>query len=500
MKKLLSLVLLVCLLLLSAVPANAVAPSVPQNGLEIAPSLQETLDSYFDLRCNILMGEYRSTSDYETILALLSTSQSVSDSMLSRLSAKDNLATYHNVHVIDCSIRTNINSIEEIESGVYEVTIYEWTQICYNDGKSSSFDELGYGTHHTMILRLCGDGSFKIEEDIFDDSAFVGVRSFEDASVSNSVQVISTPSSASLTGINSTRGLFVDDLIEYANTWVSHANEDTGDEVAMDIAYYNTTQYGYYHQNDCANFVSQCLRAGGMQYDYGSGKDNKNWDGTQWWFDEYPDITFENYEVCPNSWRLVGKFIEYWTNQGYMKVPATATTVFAGNPVINNSGHVGICVGYNNSGTPIINAHTSDVYQVPYTMIGDGTITTIQIIRMKHDTHTSCTYASKDIHSHICKCTDCGENYYEAHTWVALGSSYRCSVCLMTSSYIPVAPSNIPENVLAKIQQAGLKGDFALSIDADTVLCSVDGQYYLVKECTEDMALQLVCSETNAAQ
>jgi hypothetical protein len=117
-----------------------------------------------------------------------------------------------------------------------------------------------------------------------------------------------------------------------------------------------------------------------MSYDYGSGKDNGNWDGTQWWFDINPSPQYENYYVSPNSWRYVPKFIEYWVNQGYSKVSATDASVYPGNPVINDTAHVGICVGYNSAGKPIINAHNRDVYHVPYTMIGSGTRSTIKIL------------------------------------------------------------------------------------------------------------------------
>ena len=36
--------------------------------------------------------------------------------------------------------------------------------------------------------------------------------------------------------------------------------------------------------------------------------------------------------------------------------------------------HVGICVGYNHSVTPIINAHTENRYHVPYTFNSDAPV------------------------------------------------------------------------------------------------------------------------------
>lgn len=113
-------------------------------------------------------------------------------------------------------------------------------------------------------------------------------------------------------------------------------------------------------------------------------KNYANADATQWWYDTYPSPLVGNLTVCPPAWRSVPNFVRYWTQQGYSNVLATASTVYPGNPVLHETAHVGICVGYNSAGTPIVNAHNSDVYHVPYTMIGSGTRTTIQINTKNH--------------------------------------------------------------------------------------------------------------------
>ena len=176
-------------------------------------------------------------------------------------------------------------------------------------------------------------------------------------------------------GINSNVNMDVNALIDYADQYVVHEYSP----VMMNTSYYNSPEYGYYSNADCANFVSQCLRAGGMSFDYGTGKNNENPDATQWWYDTYTTPTNNNYNVSPLAWRYVPHFILYWTNQGYANVTATASNVYPGNPVLQGTNHVGICVGYNSAGTPIINAHNRDVYHVPYTMIGSSNRTTIQI-------------------------------------------------------------------------------------------------------------------------
>lgn len=97
-----------------------------------------------------------------------------------------------------------------------------------------------------------------------------------------------------------------------------------------------------------------------MKNDYGSGKNSASTDDSQWWFDTNPSPSVNNYNASPMPWRYVPSFVNYWTGQGYSQVAATDSSVFPGNPVINDNAHVGICVGYNASGIPIINAHNRD--------------------------------------------------------------------------------------------------------------------------------------------
>ena len=240
-------------------------------------------------------------------------------------------------------------------------------------GSNSNIDEMGYATEHLITVAVDSSGMYKIIEDNYDESEILGVLHIQLDEVFQDAE----PSRAAATaGVNSNTNVnyAVNSVVDYADAWVIHEYASN----MQNPSYYNLATYGYYSA-DCANYTSQCMRAGGMVWDYGSGKDSGNWDGTQWWFDINPNPNYENYNVSPASWRYVPKFITYWENQGYARVSATASSVYPGNPVINNTGHVGICVGYNSSGTPIINAHNRDVYHVPYTMIGTGTRTTIQV-------------------------------------------------------------------------------------------------------------------------
>ncbi len=339
--------------------------------------LQKTIDQYFDFREDVLS---KSTADSKQLTldsSNLLVSRAVSETEISRSGAVQNLAKYHNVYVVDCQNETNVTKVVQKTPTQVVANVFEWTWLQYNDGQGGPIDLMGYATEHCITLEEQDNGQYLIVSDCYDESDILGVpeigvaesfASCEEALVQRDVN-----------GVNSSVDLNLNVLIDYADRWVVHEYASA----MQNPANYNINVYGYYSA-DCANFTSQCLWAGGMRDDYGSGKDYGNWDGTQWWFDTYPSPNNENYTVAPPSWRYVPKFVEYWVGQGYSRLTATNETVFPGNPVINSSSgedkHVGICVGYNSSGVPIINAHNRDVYHVPYTMIGGGTKTTIAIM------------------------------------------------------------------------------------------------------------------------
>lgn len=115
--------------------------------------------------------------------------------------------------------------------------------------------------------------------------------------------------------------------------------------------HYNRS-YKEYRGVDCANFVSQCLYAGGMPQT----------------IDWYPQSV---------NWINVMGHIRHFKGYGTFLTASNANVSY-GNPVYydwNGNGtydHVGICVGRNASGMPVVDAHTSNVYHVPWSMGSRG--------------------------------------------------------------------------------------------------------------------------------
>lgn len=241
---------------------------------------------------------------------------------------------------------------------------------------------MGFSTNHSFIIELVND-NYVIVDDFYDESDLTGFTTLQKSGDQDSSNIINNSESqlavnflAPTPNLISLNTLDVGKAIHYADTWVNKGYDNT--VPIQDPNYYNTVQYGYYSA-DCANYVSQCLRAGGMAYDYGTGKNSSSSDNSQWWFDEYPNPVLDNSSVCPAPWRYVPSFIQYWKNEGVSEVSATNSTVFPGNPLYLPS-HVMICVGYNTNGVPIINGHNRDVYHVPLPYAGDpNSLKTLQI-------------------------------------------------------------------------------------------------------------------------
>lgn len=117
--------------------------------------------------------------------------------------------------------------------------------------------------------------------------------------------------------------------------------------------------YREYRGVDCANFVSQCLYAGGMPR-------TSDW---------YPESV---------NWINVMGHIRHFKAYGAFMTASNAS-VSKGNPVYydwNGNGtydHVALCVGTNASGMPVVDAHTNNVYHVPWQMGSRGRRATIRL-------------------------------------------------------------------------------------------------------------------------
>lgn len=124
--------------------------------------------------------------------------------------------------------------------------------------------------------------------------------------------------------------------------------------------HYNHSYHNYANEGgDCANFVSQCLYAGGMPR-------------TDDWFPQ--SVNWINVMGHIRHFKAYGSFLT-----------ASDSNVSAGNPVYydwNRDGiydHTTICVGVNSSGMPVVDSHTANLYHSPWKMSSHARRGTIRL-------------------------------------------------------------------------------------------------------------------------
>lgn len=141
------------------------------------------------------------------------------------------------------------------------------------------------------------------------------------------------------------------DAVNYANMYTGIGVTDCDVHgiscgILQDRSYWNTDDYPYYTQllhNDCADFVSQCLNAGGIPTD------------TTWKFGT-------------PAWANTGSLKTYMTTTKGYWTSATVSTCLSGGVIFTSStfDHVVMCVR-NDSVTKYYTGHTNDRVYAPYT-------------------------------------------------------------------------------------------------------------------------------------
>jgi hypothetical protein len=379
MKKRLFAILLSLALTIAMFPA-AGAVELSGNKLQLREGrlanlgdVQALIDDYFQLREDAF--SLASTPYIPYISGGIS--DKVSDVVLadetSRISSIAQLGPLYGVYAINADNTSFIRSVQTIDdSADILLEVSEWTWVDYSSTPGGEADYFGFGTEHVITLENTVDG-YQIKDDAYDETTILKTRSssfVEKAITLSSEAEAISPSApaqafaaAALTN-GSTSVYDVGKAVRYADEWVIH--DRTDDAHYMNPSYYNPA-FNINGGNDCANYVSQCLLAGGFSYDSD-------------WF--YTPATNDEGPEWGDAWAVGRALGKYWSDR-YSSVEASASNVFPGNPLVENAGptepnHAVICVGYNISDVPIVNSHNRDAYHVPLTLYGTA-YNTIQI-------------------------------------------------------------------------------------------------------------------------
>ena len=124
---------------------------------------------------------------------------------------------------------------------------------------------------------------------------------------------------------------------------------------------------------------------------------------------------------------------------------------------------------------------------------------------------TDCGYTSTETHTfrytnettnyqHRATCTKCGYSRLETHTWKTTNNLiFRCLDCGVITQG-PIVLESIPDDLLEKMNLEFGNGDGAVAYDENTVLCRIDGEYYLLEGITIEDAVTHITNGNNVTE
>ena len=322
------------------------------------------------------------------------------------------------------------------------IDAYEWNTIEYLCEGLTAVDVMGFGTDHKLYVEEGTDGTYSIVKDSFDEQNITGAHSMDIAK-----EPVDEAGMEETVPIRQQAGEVAEPMvyyhyndsaaIAYANQWCGVALVENTESDGMHPAKYNPAYY-YEEIADCANFVSQCIRAGGIST-IGSFPDYD----TGWYYTTPPASSValpKNGGAGSLPWIRVTAFDAFWRNHEISRYPASGSmanenNIIPGNPVYwlnSGGGHLMICTGYNSGGTPVVNAHNNDVYKVPITTyINKGHV--LYTLMFKVCAHSYGSYIAYGESSHGKACSLCRYQKKELHTWTDMGMMQRCTQCGYTT-------------------------------------------------------------------
>ncbi len=262
--------------------------------------------------------------------------------------------------------RIQIRNVSESDSGL-ELDIFEWNTEGYSTG-DGIVSAGAYGYNFTLQLTN-SDGVWKAAAVSNTDSNYEELTAEGVHITSDGVtcEESAGESDEEVVGASDYEKIYftydVDAAVAYADKWAMSYNPE----------YENYKDDG----GDCANFVSQCLFAGGMPI-------NAYWN---------PSASYGSAWV---AWVNNNSLRNYLVNHGigtYVKDPSESQ-ISTGDLIYYNwsggkttTNHVTICVGRNSSGVPIIDSHTTAKYHSPWKYGGSSTY--YSAVLMNQDTSNS---------------------------------------------------------------------------------------------------------------
>ena len=254
-------------------------------------------------------------------------------------------------------IRTMVPRIKVIgcasKNGTANLDIYEWMTVGYASDNDSAVNATAYGYNFSLRLDSDLSGSWKIAAVEDTDQNFDWMQEEVEYSLqagkesADALRVVSEDGTQEMMAAAAVRtyNYNVNAAVAYADKYCIN---------------YNSAYNSYKGKGgDCANFVSQCLFAGGFLQD---------------------SVWYKHSVAWINVMRQIAHFKQYG-----QFLNANNGNILKGNPIYfdwngdNTYDHATICVGRNNSGTAILDSHTKDLYHATWTNWDFEKAATIQL-------------------------------------------------------------------------------------------------------------------------
>lgn len=345
------------------------------------------------------------------------------------------------LEVVSANAEYTVKDVLEDTAENIKLLLYEWIRIDYTCDGYDTVETMGFGTDHILNFSKEGD-ILQAQSDSYREITGYEIGVAEDIAVLNERNLVSCDEiqyevaleecqhEALLdVGVNSLPTYNPSAAVSYSNTWCGNGN--AGTSVSMNPSNYNPSYY-YYSGADCCNFVSQCLKAGGMTMS-GLWTATLNTSGT-------PTVD-SAYTKSGEAWRYVPSFQTYWKNKGYTVTRITsADQAVVGNPIYylqsdgNTSNHVMLIVGKNSAGKVLINGHNNDAYRYPLNLSSK----TYYMLQLTCSSHSYTVVLKRTASTHTMQCSKCSATETSAHVFGSIASigqefsvnaTERCMTC-----------------------------------------------------------------------
>ena len=217
--------------------------------------------------------------------------------------------------------------------------------------------------------------------------------------------------------------------------------------------------------------------------------------GNEYWID-FPDLFYQTgiryYEVTTPQ---VGDIICYYNAAGLNLHSGIVTAINqqSSNDMCGNSNTVQVTSKWGMYGL-----YSHNGYQCPYTLhyINHPNYTATSVKYFREHNHSMNYVNVTTYYQHRATCRTCGHSYLESHNWQTTNNIFfSCSDCHVITDG-PILLASVPDYLVSTLNATVGIGDGAIAYNDNTLLCRVDGEYYLVKGVSAEQAVTYVVNNT----